>query len=100
MEIMLDKKAKLSELVAGFKAYPQTLINVQVQDKNKIMCSNKVKFVVSDIEEQLEDKGRVILRASGTEPVIRVMVEAESEELCKSMAERLVDAVISESDTH
>ena len=98
MEIMLDKKAKLSELAAGFKAYPQTLINVQVQDKNKIMSSDKVRSAVKEAESQLAVKGRVLLRASGTEPVIRVMVEAESEEICKDTAERLADVVRIESD--
>jgi phosphoglucosamine mutase len=93
MEIMLYKKAKLSELVAPFKAYPQTLINVQVQDKDKVMSSDKIKRAVVEAENHLADRGRVLLRASGTENIIRVMVEAESEELCKDTAERLADIV-------
>ena len=93
MEIMLYKKAKLSELVSSFRAYPQTLINVQVQDKDKIMSSDKVKNSAAEAENRLAGKGRVLLRASGTENIIRVMVEAESDELCKDTAERLADIV-------
>ena len=93
MEMMLYKKAKLSELVSSFKSYPQTLINVQVQNKEKIMSSDKVKTAAVEAENQLVGKGRVLLRASGTENIIRVMVEAESEELCKDTAERLADVV-------
>ena len=98
MEMMLYKKAKLSELVSGFKAYPQILINVQVQDKDKIMSSEKIKSALSEAENQLADSGRVLFRPSGTEPVIRVMVEAESEEMCKSVAEKLADAVRVQSE--
>ena len=98
MEIMLDKKAKLSELSAGFKAYPQMLINVQVQNKNKLMSSEKVKKRLKEAELQLGEKGRVLLRASGTESVIRVMVEAQSEDLCMETAEKLADAVRIESE--
>ena len=98
MEIMLDKKAKLSELASGFKAYPQMLINVQVQDKNKIMRSEKVKKAIEEAKINLSEKGRVLLRPSGTEPVIRVMVEAQSEDLCKETAEKIADAVRLESE--
>ncbi len=93
MEIMLSEKAKLSELTADFKTYPQTLINVSVNDKDRIMASEYVYSAVKSAEETLGEKGRILLRASGTESVIRVMVEAESEELCKTVAERLVGAV-------
>ncbi len=93
MEIMLSEKAKLSELTADFKNYPQQLINVSVSDKDKIMASEYVHSAVKTAKETLGEKGRVLLRASGTENVIRVMVEAESEELCISTAEILAKAV-------
>ncbi len=93
MEIMLSEKAKLSELTADFKTYPQLLINVGVNDKDKIMASQAVYSAVKTAEETLGEKGRVLLRASGTESVIRVMVEAESEELCRSVAEKLAKTV-------
>ena len=93
MEIMLSEKAKLSELTADFRTYPQTLINVSIKDKDKIMASASVYTAVKAAEDRLEDRGRVLLRASGTENVIRVMVEADSEELCKSVAESLARTV-------
>ncbi len=93
MEIMLSEKAKLSELTADFRTYPQLLINISVNDKDKIMASEDMNSAVKSAEEALGEKGRVLLRASGTENVIRVMVEAESEELCRSTAEKLARTV-------
>lgn len=93
MEILLAQKAKLSELTADFKEYPQVLINVQVKDKDAVMNSERVKTTLSWAEKILGDSGRVLLRASGTEPVIRVMVEAESEDFCRSVAEKLAESV-------
>ena len=90
MEIMLSEKAKLSELVSGFKEYPQVLINVAVRDKDKIMADNKLKTALTEAENILDGKGRILLRASGTEPLIRVMVEAENKELCRKVADYLV----------
>ena len=93
MEIMLSQKAKLSELTADFKTYPQKLVNISVKDKDKVMASESVNTAVKTAENTLGEKGRVLLRASGTEAVVRVMVEAESEELCTNVAESLVKAV-------
>ncbi len=93
MEIMLSEKAKLSELVSGFKEYPQVLINVAVRDKDKIISDDRLKTALAEAEKTLDSKGRILLRASGTEPLIRVMVEAESEELCRKVAEKLADCV-------
>ena len=93
MEIMLSEKAKLSELTAGFKEYPQVLINVSVTDKDKVMNHPDLKNAVNKAEKDLDGKGRVLLRASGTEPLIRVMVEAESHERCRKVAATLADCV-------
>ena len=93
MEIMLSEKAKLSELVSGFKEYPQMLINVSVKDKDKVMSNTKLKNAIAEAEKKLAGNGRVLVRASGTEPLIRVMVEAESENLCRETAEKLADCV-------
>lgn len=93
MEIMLSEKMKLSELTADFKTYPQTLINVAVKDKDKIMASEFVYTAVKRAKDTLGERGRVLLRASGTENVIRVMVEAEREDICKSTAESLAKTV-------
>lgn len=93
MEIMLSEKRKLSELASGMKTYPQKLINIKVTDKKAVMNSEEVKKAVCVAEKLLADKGRVLLRASGTEPVIRVMVEAETAELCQKTAQSLACTV-------
>ncbi len=93
MEIMLSEKRKLSELASGMKTYPQKLINVRVRDKKAIMSSDEVKRATRQAEISLGEKGRVLLRASGTEPVIRVMVEAETSELCERTAHSIAAAV-------
>lgn len=93
MEIMLSKKAKLSELTASFRKYPQVLLNVKAEDKEAVMNSEEVKSALEEAEKRLMGKGRVLLRPSGTEPVIRVMVEAENEKLCSETADFLADAV-------
>ncbi len=86
MEIMLSEKRKLSELASGMKTYPQKLINVRVRDKNAVLSSESLRSAVSEAEKLLGNKGRVLIRKSGTEPVIRVMVEAETSELCEKTA--------------
>lgn len=93
MEVMLAKKMKLSELTSGFKAYPQVLINVKVDDKKKALENEKVQKALKEAEKALEGKGRILLRESGTEPVIRVMVECDDEVLCRRCAESVADAV-------
>ena len=77
MEAMLDNKQKLSRLCAEMTAYPQVLKNVRVSDKRAVLENLNVQTVVAKVSERLGDKGRVLLRESGTEPVIRVMAEAE-----------------------
>lgn len=93
MEVMLSKKQKLSELASDFKKYPQILINVEVKDRNSAAENEKVKIALETAEKKLEGKGRILLRESGTEPVIRVMVESEDENLCKNCAESVANAV-------
>ena len=93
MEIMLSEKAKLSELVLAFKEYPQVLINVAVRDKDQIISDDRLKTALAEAENTLDGKGRILLRASGTEPLIRVMVEAENQELCRKTADYLVKKV-------
>lgn len=93
MEIMLSEKAKLSELASGFKEYPQVLMNITVKDKDKVMGNTELKKAITKAEKDLAGSGRVLIRASGTEPLVRVMVEAESEELCRKTAEKLADCV-------
>ncbi|MBU5478789.1 phosphoglucosamine mutase [Eubacterium sp. MSJ-13] len=90
MEVMLEKKAKLSELRKDLKVYPQLLKNVRVADKPAAREDKDVQAAVDKVSKELGDEGRILLRESGTEPVIRVMVEAKTDELC----EKYVDEVV------
>ena len=93
MEVMLAKKKKLSQLVSDLKIYPQVLVNVRVSDKKAAQSDPDVQRAVEAVAAELSDSGRILVRESGTEPVIRVMVEAESEALCRALVERVVDVI-------
>ncbi len=90
MEVLLAKEKPMSELAAPVVFYPQVLKNVRVKSKPEAQNDPDVQAAVAKVAEELGDTGRILVRESGTEPVIRVMVEAESDEIC----EKLVDSVI------
>lgn len=90
MEVMLEKKQKLSELVKDLVIYPQLLKNVRVKDKAAAMTDERVLAEVSRVEKELGENGRILVRGSGTEPVVRVMVEAPTDELCESKVAQVV----------
>ena len=83
MEVMMARKAKMSQLTEGLTIYPQVLENVRVVDKTAAQEDPDVKAAVKAVEEALGDTGRILVRESGTEPLLRVMVEAETEECCR-----------------
>jgi phosphoglucosamine mutase len=89
-----ESGATLADLVAGMPVYPQTMVNVRVAGQPNL-DSASLKAAVADAEHQLGERGRVVLRASGTEPVIRVMVEGEDAAEVESLANLLADAVSS-----
>ncbi len=93
MEVMLAKKKKMSQLCEGLTIYPQVLKNVRVRDKAEARNDPAVKAAVDEVAEQLGDTGRVLVRESGTEPVIRVMVEAPTKEICQTAVEQVVDVI-------
>jgi len=93
MEIMIAKKMPMSKLIEGFNVYPQMLINVRVNDKPQARNDADVIAAVENAEKELGDSGRILVRESGTEPVIRVMVEAKSDEICKKHAEYIVETI-------
>ena len=93
MEVMLKKKCKLSELSKGLTIYPQVLKNVRVKSKPEAQNDPKVQAAVQAVADKLGDSGRILVRESGTEPVIRVMVEADSVEVCKACVEQVVDTI-------
>lgn len=90
MEVILEKKMPLSKLASPVKIYPQVLKNVRVKSKPEAQNDADVQAAVQSVEEKLGDTGRILVRESGTEPLIRVMVEAETMEEC----EKHVDSVI------
>ena len=93
MQAIIDQKSTLSKLVAPMKIYPQVLKNLRVKDKKAAREDEDVCQIVAAVEERLGEKGRILLRESGTEPVIRVMAEAESKEICEEMVESVVKVI-------
>ena len=93
MEVMLEKKTKLSELIKPVKIYPQLLVNVKVYDKAAAKQDPDVQAAVKAVEDALGNTGRILVRESGTEPLLRVMVEAETDEICHKYVYQVVDVL-------
>ena len=85
MEVILESKTVLSELHKDVKFFPQVLKNVKVKDKELVRKDEELKEVIDKIGKDLANEGRVLVRESGTEELIRIMVEAKSEEACTNM---------------
>ena len=94
MEVMIARKTPLSKLAEEVVMYPQVLKNVRVNDKKKAQDDQFVQSVVEDVKKLLGNDGRILVRESGTEPVVRVMVEAQTKEICERMAQMVVDAIV------
>lgn len=90
MEVMMAKKKKMSELAEPLKIYPQVLENIRVTDKKSAQQDGDVQAAVKAVAQELGESGRILVRESGTEPLVRVMVEAADEDICR----RYVDSVI------
>ncbi|MEK3936880.1 phosphoglucosamine mutase [Sporosarcina sp. FSL W7-1349] len=99
VNIMKRTGRKLSELAAEMRVYPQKLVNVRVTDKNAVTENDKVAATITDVEKEMAGNGRVLVRPSGTEPVVRVMVEAPTEEACTQYVEQIADVVRQELGT-
>ena len=93
MECITETKEPLSVLASGMTMYPQKLKNVVVTDKDETLGCDEVKAAVKKVEADLGDEGRVVLRKSGTEPLLRVMVEATSDELCEEKVDEIIAAM-------
>ena len=96
MEACVDQKATLCDLAKEMKVYPQLLRNVRVSDKKTALENEKVKASIEAAAEALGDDGRILVRESGTEPLIRVMVEAGTDELCHQYVDSVVDVMEAE----
>ena len=93
METMVENKKTLAQLTEQVEIYPQLLINVRVSDKALAQNDPDVQKAVKEVEEALGDEGRILVRESGTEPVIRVMVEAQSDEICHEYVLKVVNKI-------
>jgi phosphoglucosamine mutase len=93
LAVMKQTGKSLSELAAGMPKYPQTMLNVRTDKKLDPATSSAIQEAVVAAEDELKETGRVVLRASGTEPVIRVMVEGENEDQVIALAKRLAEVV-------
>ena len=99
MEVIMAKEKPLSELAAPFIVYPQVLENVRVKDKRAAQSDPDVKAAVDEITAELGTSGRILVRESGTEPLVRVMVEAEKEEICRTHADKMLEILRSKGHT-
>ena len=93
MEVMLAKKKTLNQLCEGLTIYPQVLKNVKVRSKAEAQSDPEVRAAVEKVAKELGETGRILVRESGTEPVIRVMVEADNLQTCRSCVEQVVDVI-------
>ena len=93
MEVMLAKKKTLNQLCEGLTIYPQVLKNVKVRSKAEAQSDPEVQAAVEKVAKELGETGRILVRESGTEPVIRVMVEADNLQTCSSCVEQVVDVI-------
>ncbi len=93
MEVMLEKKESLKKLADEVEIYPQVLKNVRVHDKKTAQDDPDVQAEVQKVADALGDTGRILLRQSGTEPVVRVMVEAETDAICETYVDQVIDVM-------
>ena len=92
-KIIVEKGKSLAELAKEMPKYPQLLKNLRVEDKQSMMTNESILAVIAEVEAEMDGRGRVLVRPSGTEPLVRVMVEAETQELCESYVNRILAVV-------
>ena len=93
MEVMMARKKTMSQLTEDLHIYPQVLVNVRVQDKAVAQADPDVQAAVQKVADELGDTGRILVRESGTEPLIRVMVEAETHDICQKYVDDVVNVM-------
>ena len=93
VNVMLDERRTLSELCAPVRFYPQVLKNIRVTDKAAVKANAAVNAQIAAVTAQLGESGRILVRESGTEPLIRVMAECETEELCTALVDSVIDTI-------
>lgn len=93
MEVLVEEKTTLDKAISEVCIYPQVLKNVKVKSKIEAMENEKVKKVIEEVSKELKEDGRILVRKSGTEAVIRVMVEAKTDDLCNLYADRIISSM-------
>lgn len=93
LEIMKETGKNISQLMEGLKIYPQLLVNVKVSNKESALDDAEIKAAIDQVNQELSGNGRLLVRPSGTEPLIRVMAEAETDEICADVVGRVADVV-------
>lgn len=93
-EEVCDSKLSLAKLAEPVEVYPQYTLNIRVKDKPSVLADKDVLKAVSEVEALIDGKGRALLRESGTEPVVRVMIESTTEENCRNYAQKIADVII------
>ncbi|MGL4336423.1 MAG: phosphoglucosamine mutase [Turicibacter sp.] len=92
-KIVAEKQTSLADLAKDMKKYPQLLKNLRVEDKKAMMTNEAILAVIAEVEAEMNGRGRVLVRPSGTEPLVRVMVEAETQELCEAHVNKILNVV-------
>ena len=92
-ELKKETGKKLSELAAEVQTYPQKLVNIRVSDKNGAMDVPAIKAIIDEVESEMNGDGRILVRPSGTEPLLRVMAEAPSQEKVNLYVDRIASVV-------
>ena len=93
LETCIENKKTLAQLTEPVTIYPQLLINVRVSDKATVLNDEDIKKAIAEVTETLGDDGRILVRESGTEPLIRVMVEAQTDEICHENVLKVVNLI-------
>ena len=93
LEVMKKTGKSIIELSEGLKIYPQLLVNVRVKDKEAVMKEPAILNEIEQVSKELEGNGRILVRPSGTEPLVRVMAEAETDEICHDLVYRIVKLI-------
>lgn len=96
VNIMKMTKKSLSQLAGEMKKFPQRLVNIKVRDKHEVMNNEEVVRAIKEAEAEMNGNGRILVRPSGTEPLVRVMAEAPTEEMCREVVDRIASVVTKE----
>ena len=90
---MLERGKTIEELKEGITIYPQVLVNVKVTDKEAVLDDPEVQAKIDEVNQDLDGNGRLLVRPSGTEPLLRVMAEAETDEICQKEVDLIADVI-------